>query len=179
MPQSDWLAGLLASLDRFGPEALAASRYIRERNVDISVHAQSTGARWRPGRRIELNPAYLGDGARELYLVSLVIHEVRHLQQGILVALSVYGELDAWQAQFGFIRSQTGRNHDPSGRDLILEELMALPLRLNREALGRARQLMRDYAGPRYRIDLLPLFPVPNEILWLATGRDQETSAPH
>lgn len=177
--QTDRLPALLSRLETFGPEAEAAVAYIRGRNVLLSFHAQATGARWRPGRRIELNPAYLPGAAQEPYLASLVIHEVRHLQQGGLVALSVYGELEAWQLQFGFIHGRTGRYHDRAEKDRILGELMRVPLLLKRAPLKVARRLMREYAGPRYRIDLLPLFPMGREILWRLTGREPGPGIAH
>ncbi len=165
--QSDRLARLVASLETFGPEAEAASRYIQARGVRISFHQQSTGARWRLGRRVELNPAYLHGASQDLYLTSLILHEVKHLQQGVVVALSVYGELEAWRLQFGFLHDHTGRYHEDPEKDRILADILSLPLSLQRQPLNRARILMRDYAGPRYRVDLLPLFPIGHEILWL------------
>ncbi len=172
-PQTDWLARLVTSLQRSGPEAEAALGYIREQGVRLSVRRQATGARWRPGKRVELNPAYLQAGVDDTYAVSLVIHEVRHLQQGFITALSVYGELDAWQLQFGFIRSRTGRFHDSPGKDHVITQLMAIPLRWNRSDLEHARKLMRAYSGPKYRVDLLPLYPLAREILSLLSGRDR------
>ncbi len=169
---AEWLAGLLASLPNSGPEGAAASNYIATRGVQLSLHRQTTGARWRPGRRIELNPVYLQTPAETTYAISLVIHEVRHLEQGILVALSVYGELEAWHLQFGFLRSRLGHYHEDSDKDRLIADLMDLPTEMNRASLARARKLMREYAGPKYRVDLLPLFPLTHEIRWHFTRRD-------
>ncbi len=170
--QSDRLARLVASLETFGPEAEAASRYIQARGVRISFHQQSTGARWRLGRRVELNPAYLHGASQDLYLTSLILHEVKHLQQGVVVALSVYGELEAWRLQFGFLHDHIGRYHEDPEKDRILADIMSLPLLLKRKVLSRALTLMQDYAGPRYRVDLLPLFPIGRELLWLIARRE-------
>jgi hypothetical protein len=83
----------------------------------------------------------------------------RHLKQGILGALSVRGELEAWQEQFAYLKSLTGRYSASPRHNAIIEQLMTLSLD-SRTELQRARVLMREYAGPKYRINLLPLFPL-------------------
>jgi hypothetical protein len=168
---SEWLADLLASLQHSGPEAEATARYIGENDIHLGVHAQPTGARWRPGRRIDLHPRYLESAPQDAYPLSLVIHEVRHLQQGPLIALSVYGELEAWQAQFHFIRSRAAPYHEVAGRAQLIGQLMSLPLGWDRTVLARARSLMKEFAGTRYRIDLLPLYPLHLELVWAITRR--------
>ncbi len=174
--KSDWLANLLASLQRAGPEGEAAARYIRQKHVRLGVHTQPTGARWRLGNRIDLHPRYLDDAAQAAYPLSLVIHEVRHLQQGPLEALSVHGELEAWQVQFAFIRRRTGRYHDLPEKDRTIGQIMSLALSWDRSVLGNARRLMREYAGPKYRVDLLPLFPIQREIVWALTRSHRWTA---
>ncbi len=97
---------LLARLDETGEAGRAAREYIRHRRVRVRLRRQSTGARWTPFGNIELSPTQLGN---EAYALSLVVHEVCHLKQGILSALSVRGELEAWQEQFAFLKSLTGK----------------------------------------------------------------------
>src|SRR5512138_494347 len=155
---------LLDRLDAYGDEAAEALAYLRQHRTKVSVHAQPTGARWTIRRSIELHPRYAAADADQLYAISLIIHEVRHLQQGPLTALSVYGEMDAWQLQFGFLRRLTGRYHDEPSRDQIIQQLVALPLGWDRGVLQQARELMQAFAGKRYRVDLLPLYPLPSEI---------------
>jgi hypothetical protein len=104
---------------------------------------------------IELSPSQLAD---EAYALSLIVHEVRHLKQGILGALSVRGELEAWQEQFAFLKAQRHYSSLPR-HNAIIEELMILSLDSCAD-LQRARELMREYAGPKYRINWLPLFPL-------------------
>lgn len=169
--QSKWLADLLESLQHSGPEGQAAADYIREKNVHLGVHAQSTGARWRLGRRIDLHPRYLSGDPQALYPLSLALHEVCHLQQGPLIALSVYGELAAWQAQFHFIRSHAATYHEVPAKDQLIVRLTSLPLGWDRNVLTRARGLMKEFAGKTYRIDLLPLYPLHLEIVWVITRR--------
>jgi hypothetical protein len=167
--QSQWVAKLVVSLDQAGPQGQVAARYIRERGVRIGLHLQPAGARWRLGSRIEIHPRYAEGPVDAAYPQSLVIHEVCHLQQGVLTALSVYGELQAWQEQFGYLRTQTGRYHEQPQYANIIQELMALPLVWDRTMLQSARGLMRAYAGRLYRVDLLPLYPLHQEILWRLT----------
>jgi len=166
---SAWLASLLENLDSFGPDAIVAAAYIRQRGTRVGVHEQTTGARWTADRRIEINPRYARLAPDHPQAVALIIHEVRHLQQGMLTALSVYGELEAWQLQFNFLRSVTGRYHDNSSFEAIIAKLMLLPLGWDRTALESARALMQAYAGKIYRVDLLPLYPLPLEIRYRIT----------
>ncbi len=159
-----WVASVLTQLQGYGPEAAFALQYMQQHRTKLGVHDQPTGARWTIDRRIEMHPSYAKGPADDPYTVSLVIHEVRHLQQGPLTALSVYGELEAWQLQFRFLKRVTGRYHADPSRAAILEKLVLLPLGWDRELLQHAREMIRAYAGRIYRIDLLPLYPLHREI---------------
>ncbi len=161
-----WLERLLLTVERGGPIARSAAGYIHQHGVRLGFHEQKTGARWRPGQRIDLHPRYLSGSPQDVYSISLVIHEVLHLQQGPLAALSVYGELAAWQLQFTFVRDRIGRFQEDPQKDSVMAEIMALPLGWDRNVLGAARRLMRRFAGPSYRINLLPLYPLQHEIAW-------------
>jgi hypothetical protein len=81
------------------------------------------------------------------------------LQQGLFTALSVFGELDAWQLEFGIYHRVKGRYPHPA-----IAELMSLPLSYDRDVLRKAAKLMQAYAGKGYRSDLLPLYPWGREI---------------
>jgi hypothetical protein len=165
MPRdSVWQAGLVASLKRSAPAGLATADYLEQRGIIVGIHEQPTAARWTLRRRIELHPRYAQGPADAPYALSLVVHEARHLQQGSLAALSVHGEMDAWQAQFSFLKSLTGHYDDRSEQNAIIASLMALALCFDRDVLERARALMRAFAGAHYRIDLLPLFPLHREL---------------
>ncbi len=146
-------------------------RFIRAHGTRVSVHDQPTGARWTLDRRIEVHPRYAELASDDVYVLSLIIHEVRHLQQGMLTALSVYGEMEAWQLQFRFLNSQQGRYHEDPERNEIIDRLMSVPLGWDRGVLENVRGLMKAYAGPRYRIDLLPLYPLPAEIVFRVSRR--------
>ncbi|RJP52724.1 MAG: hypothetical protein C4583_06180 [Anaerolineaceae bacterium] len=155
MDEASKLDKLLTRLEGTGPEGRAARDFLQERRVKVGLRPQPTGARWTIFGHIELHPAQIDN---EAYALSLIVHEVRHLKQGLLGALSVRGELEAWQEQFAFLKSQTGQYTASPRHNAIIEQLMTLSLD-SRADLQRARALMREYAGPKYRIHWLPLFP--------------------
>lgn len=159
-----WTHQLVTNLERFGPEAAEALRYLHKHGTRVSIHDQPTGARWTADRRIEIHPRYAQLPPDDPYPLSLIVHEVRHLRQGVFTALSVYGELDAWQLQFRLLKSWTGHYHADSRKNDLLTQVMSLPLGWDRAVLERARRLMQAYAGKQYRVDLLPLYPLPAEI---------------
>jgi hypothetical protein len=163
---ASWVSESLGHLEHYGPQAAAALQYMRQHGTRLGVHDQPTGARWTIDRRIELHPHYLEMPADDPYAISLIIHEVRHLQQGPLTALSVYGELEAWQLQFGFLKDVLGYFHADARRNELLGELMVQPLGGDRGVLQHARELIQQYAGKKYRIDLLPLYPVHRELAY-------------
>jgi hypothetical protein len=169
--ESAWLNQLLDNLDRAGPDAVAALQFLRQHRTRVGLRDQSTGARWTIRRRIDLHPRFAQGSPADPHALSLVIHEVRHLQQGPLIALSVYGELEAWQLQFGFLKSLTGHYHSDPQPNHMLGELVALALNWERPVLQQARRLMQAYAGKAYRIDLLPLYPLPAEIMFRISGK--------
>lgn len=177
MDYSAWGKQLLTNLERFGPEAAETLRYIQERGTRVSVHDQPTGARWTLDRRIEIHPSFASLAPDDPYAISLIVHEVRHLQQGLFTALSVYGELDAWQLQFRLLKSWTNHYHADQYKDQVLQQLVALPLGWDRSALQEARRLMQAYAGKQYRVDLLPLYPLPAEASYRLLGAHPEDSS--
>ena len=158
--QKDWLRQVLEHLAEEDPETAA---FLHDRGVSIGFWKQGShvGAFWLPGRHIYLNPRHytIQTDPSDAGLHSILIHEACHLRQGPLIALSVYGELQAWQLGFRALHQRTGRPYHPN-----LVELMSLPLILERGILRRAQALMQLYASKRYRADLLPLFPWGAEI---------------
>src|SRR5512138_2580568 len=158
--QAAWVDELVHHLEHFGPEAAAALEYIRTRRTRVGFHDQPTGARWTVRRRIDLHPRFAAGAPDDPVAVSLLIHEVRHLQQGPLIALSVYGEMEAWQLQFRFLKEARGLYHADPSRDAIIAEIIEQPLGWDRGVLQHVRELMQRSAGPSYRIDLLPLYPL-------------------
>jgi hypothetical protein len=165
--RSDWSLRLLRNLELSGGLGLDSVCYLREHGIKLALRRQTSGAQWRPWKRIVLRPNVVAAGQDLTYAMSLVVHEVRHLQQGWLLALSVLGELEAWQVQFRYLESIRDGRGEYGAASPLIRELLDLPLGWDRTVLLRARALMQAYGGPKYRADLLPLYPVDKEALYL------------
>jgi hypothetical protein len=170
MEHNVWKENLLEAVMEIGEEGRAAVDFIRRRRTKIGFKQvrPSVGAFWTPLGNINLNSRYYTYETPfdELRIKTLIIHEARHLQQGLVTALSVWGELDAWQLEFGIYHRIRGRYPHA-----VIAELMQLPLGYDRTVLKEAACLMQTYAGKGYRVDLLPLFPLPLEIKYWITRR--------
>jgi hypothetical protein len=160
-----WQTDLLNQLDISGPEAQATAEFIRKRRIKLGFRKASpaVGAFWYVDGNIYLNNVLysLDTKVENPRVLCLVLHEAYHLKQGMLTALSVYGELEAWQIDFRLYSRLSSRS--PSG---ALAELLALPLSWDRAMLRQARTLMQAFGGKGYRADLLPLYPAHKEIAW-------------
>ena len=163
MEHSVWVNQLLDRVREVGDEGEAAIQYIRTHKTQIGFKRirPNVGAIWTVFGNIRLNSLYYtyDTPMEDLRMKTLIIHEARHLQQGIITALSVYGELDAWQLEFGIYHRIKGNYPHPA-----IAELMALPLEQDRDVLKKAVSLMQAYAGKGYRADLLPYFPLMREV---------------
>lgn len=170
-----WAENLLQAVDQLGDEGRSAVEYVRIHKTRIGFKRvrRSIGAYWTPLGNINLNSRYYTYETPfdDLRIKTLIIHESRHLQQGIVTALSVYGEMDAWQLEFGiYYRIKGTYPHE------AIAELMALPLGYDRAVLKKAAQLMQAYAGKGYRVDLLPLYPLDKEIKYWIMRRQPQSS---
>lgn len=168
MKIDNWQQETLNALRQCGDMGAETAAYLEARRTPIGFAKQNeaTSGRWTLLRAIELNPRYFSitTPVNDPAMLSLIVHETRHLQQGVITALSVYGELDAWQTGYNFYKSLTGRYAHP-----IHAEICALSLSLDRAVLIEARRIMQAYAGKKYRIDLLPLYPIHKEVwYWLS-----------
>ena len=163
MDHAAWHNHLLDDLARIGTPGEAAVAYLRKHGTRIGFRRArlSVGAFWTPLGSIYLNARRYtySNSLNDPYALCLVLHEARHLQQGIFIALSVYGELDAWQLHFTAYQQLVDKPLHPA-----IAELISLPLSWDRTVLKRARELMQVYASKKYRIDLLPLYPLGMEI---------------
>ena len=170
MEHQVWKENLFDAVTQLGEEGRAAVEFLRARQTKIGFKKvrPSIGAFWTVFGNIHLNSRYYTyeTPLDALRIKTLIIHETRHLEQGMITALSVYGELDAWQLEFGIYYRVKGRYPHSA-----IAELMTLPLRYDRAVLKKAAQLMQAYAGKGYRVDLLPLFPLPREIRFWITRR--------
>jgi hypothetical protein len=167
MEHQAWKENLFEAVTQLGEEGRLAVEFLRSRRTKIGFMRvrPNVGAFWTIFGNIRLNSRYYTYETpfADLRIKTLIVHEARHLQQGLLTALSVYGELDAWQLEFGLYHRLKG-----SYPHAAIAELMKLPLGDDRAALKEAARLMQTYAGNGYRVDLLPLFPLPREIrFWL------------
>jgi hypothetical protein len=163
MEHTIWMENLLEAVAQLGEEGRAAVEFLHTHKTKIGFKRvrPNIGAFWTVFGNIRLNSLYYTyeTSFDDLRVKTLIIHEARHLQQGMMTALSVYGELDAWQLEFGIYHRIKGVYPHPA-----IEELMSLPLEHDRIILKKAAHLMQAYAGKGYRADLLPLFPVSKEI---------------
>jgi hypothetical protein len=163
MEHSVWVNQLLERVGELGDEGRAAVRYLLTNKTQIGFKRvrPNVGAFWTIFGNIRLNSIYYtyDTAIDDLRIRTLIIHEARHLEQGLLTALSVYGELDAWQLEFRIYHRLKETYPHPA-----IAELMTLPLEYDREVLRKAAVLMQGYAGKGYRVDLLPLFPARREI---------------
>jgi hypothetical protein len=168
MEHTVWKEKLFEAVADLGEEGRAAVRFLHERGAKVNFKnvRPNIGAFWTVFGNIRLNSHYYNyeTPLDDLRLKTLIIHEARHLQQGMVTALSVYGELDAWQLEFGIYHRVKGRYPHPA-----IAELMTLPLSYDRVVLKKAVTLMQAYAGKGYRADLLPLYPLWREIRYFFT----------
>lgn len=170
MNRSTWVENLLLALEGYGQEGADAAMYLRARRTYVGFWRvrKNVGAFWTLLGTIHLNTTHysLETNPADPRLLTLLIHEVKHLQQGLVTALSVYGELEAWQLQFRLYYQKTNSKMHPA-----IENLLSLPLGWNRAVLKQARVLMQEYAGKGYRADLLPLYPLGKEIRYRLFGQ--------
>jgi hypothetical protein len=98
MEHSAWLNLLFENLEKYGDDGRATVAYLRGHRTKIAFKRakSSTGAWWTIARNINLNSRYYSyeESLNDTRVFTLIIHEVRHLQQGFFTALSVYGELN-------------------------------------------------------------------------------------
>ena len=156
--ESAWRDAVLENLARGKTICQRAARYIVENEIEIGFSRQKTGARWTLNRRIELNSASfskrMGTSPTNSTLLGFIVHEAIHLEQGAALALSVKGELDAWQAQ----REACRELGAPIRKDVHWQALAVLTDNTSQD-LGQARREMLRREGYRYLVWLLPLRP--------------------
>ena len=163
MEKAEWEQIALDKLAHSGAEGAEAVAFIKARRIKVGFAKpfSSAGAIWFIDGNMYLNKATYSynTSPEDPFMLSLIAHEAWHLRQGFFTALSVYGELDAWQLGFRVFQELGSSIRHPA-----LKELMSLPLCYDRVMLSKVRGLMQAYAGKGYRIDLLPLFPLGKEL---------------
>jgi hypothetical protein len=169
---SDSYDKLFNALNSSGQDGSATLSYLKDRRVKVGFHPQdSSGGGWTLLRNITLTP---GTDPSNRYNISLIVHEVFHLQQSLLTRLSVYGELLAWQYQEqAYLQAFSRGIGDPGeaypGTQKSWDELSALSP-ASRQDLAKAQQVMKEIS-PDYRSDCLPLYPLIREIGFLVSRR--------
>jgi hypothetical protein len=170
MQNSEWLEKYFEKVAQSSVEGREAVDYVRTRKIKVGMRRarKSVGAFWTLEGRFFLNAVHhtYESTLENPRAWTLFVHEVRHLQQGILTALSIFGELDAWQVEFNLYKKITGKTLHSA-----LEELLSLPLDMDRDHLQHARELMMQYAGKSYGANWLPLYPIHKEIKYWVTRR--------
>lgn len=157
-----WEIGLLTRLSKSGPTGKKVVEFITQRDAKISFGPQSTGAKWTLKGMLIGPPEIIINSAqakgtkdgRDAWPISIIAHEAKHYQQGLLIALSVYGELEAWQLQMRVLRELGAPPNHPA-----LKAIEKLKLSHDPKVLREAVRLMKEFS-PGYRIDLLPLNPI-------------------
>ncbi len=162
MDHTSWVNAALRKLERSGPDGEAAVATITRKHIKIGFRQQGkeTGAMgWIDGN-LYLNPIRYSDNTPpdDPYLLSLIVHETLLLRQGLFTALSRYGEFQAWQLGFRFLKSL-----DPERISPIMERILSLPFGWDRGVIRQAAALMIQYA-PGYHIHWLPVYPLGREI---------------
>jgi hypothetical protein len=157
-----WELDLLSTLSKSGSPGKQAVDYLNKRGGRVSFGPQPTGAKWTlKGMLVGPPDVIINDtqqskakSGKDTWTLSIIAHEVKHYQQGLLTALSVYGELEAWQLQLRVLRDLgTPPKH------AALQAIEKLKLSHDPNVLREAARLMKEFS-PSYRIDLLPLNPV-------------------
>jgi hypothetical protein len=165
-----WLERLFAAVADLGEEGRAVVKFLQSRGTRVGFMKvrPNVGAFWTVMGNIRLNSLYYSHATSldDLKLKTLIIHEACHLQQGFFTALSVYGELEAWQLEYQvYHRVKGGYPHQG------IQKLMELPLVYDRNVLKQAVFFMQEYAGKGYRADLLPLYPWGREVRYWLTRK--------
>lgn len=173
MNRLEWQELYFQKVAESSEEGAEAVRYVREKKIRVGMRRarKSVGAFWTWERAFYLNKVhYTMESALENpRALTLFVHEVRHLQQGIPIAMSVYGELDAWQYEFRLFKKITGKTLKPE-----LEELLAMPLNFERTNLKHAQKLMTQFGGFWYGAWILPLYPVHKELKYWVTRKQPD-----
>jgi hypothetical protein len=162
----EWKGAVLASLMKGGPAMQHAADYILANDVQIRFRNLREGAMWWIGGNMYLNADRYSLQTRPDHpgMLALVVHEAKHLEQGPLVALSVYGELEAWQIEYQVFRELIGTPPGTYEKRMAWDALSQIPLSYSRDDLDRARELIQFIGGASYPIDKLPLRPLGAEL---------------
>jgi hypothetical protein len=175
-PRYEEIFGRLQSIELHGDKIIES---LKKRKPRIGFHKQyKSGGGWTVFGNITLTPK---EDPLKPYALSLILHEMFHIRQSLLMRLSVQGELRAWQYQqrtYPEISIPKGKRigvkGEAYGEAADTSEFWDQLSRLSpdsREDLEKAQSVMRQIAYG-YRSNSLPLYPLPQELgFYLRQGR--------
>ena len=182
-PETQWnellpddFSQVLQQLREAGSSGAKTVQLIQKKKVRLGFYEQyKSGAGWTLWGNITLAKNV---DLKKPYALSLIVHEAFHLEQGILMRLSMRGELLAWQHQervyFELTKKRIGDSGEAyGGTRKHWEELMTLSAD-SRENLKRAQEVTRNISST-YRSHCLPLYPLHQEVWYfLRQGKFKE-----
>jgi len=161
---SDWERDVLINLMNSGPTGYGMVMYILAHNVHLTFDdmIEGNGAQWQilNGQQLIVlnsNNFSTSTSTSDPFMLQLIAHEAKHLEQGPKVALSVYGEQGAWQVG---IQVFIDLGHEPELSPWS-KRLHNLPLNYNPANLWVADFYMQMRGGIGYPIWFLQLYPSP------------------
>lgn len=158
--RADWQQEVERELMKGGPVCQHAAATIRNKGIRIGFSPQRTGAKWTLSGHIKLaTKGYSMDTSpSNAPMLAKVVHEVQHLQDGFLMALSVEGEVRGWAAEY-WAREELNA---PLRRNRSLWREVALtPENPTNADLKKAKAAIRQMTvWHSYLIWILPLRPL-------------------
>lgn len=162
--EAAWFERSKSALRDAGSVGRASWETITRKRMTLGFSGQKySGGMWFDWRRLRfgifVNTVYADRSPEDPHMVALLAHEAKHREQGIVEALSVRGELVAWQLQYDVLKELSAEPTSAPWREIRSLDPAA------RQDLKRARVLMKRIGGPGYRIEYLPLLPLPAEVV--------------
>lgn len=149
--RSDFEKKALQNLLKAGTEGIHASEYLIRNDIsfdNLSYQPFGTGAGWHPDQTISFPDKYGSlPSPDDPFVLSNIAHEAMHLEQGPLVALSAYGELEAWQTGFKVLDTLNGPSKSLSDTQ---QTIVDLPLNHDSINLTTAVNYMLEDQNGRY-----------------------------
>jgi len=162
-----WRWQALTNLKQAGPICQQAANYMIAHEVQISFNdpnslsSQIIGDRphWTLGGNISLASSLSTSHPNNVSALTELVHETKHLEQGVATALSVYGELEAWQTE-AIAEQELGVV--PLLQRLAFRQLLALPPSEGGVTVADLRLAVQIMIAdqPGYLVTLLPLYPI-------------------
>lgn len=154
-----WREDIVTLLKDAGPTCRHAAQVIVERGAPVGFAKQPrSGAKWTLRGEIQLSTETYSIPEINARLLGAVVHEATHLEQGLLLRLSVEGEVRGWAAEFQARQELEKAGLGPAISDPHWQNIASLPAFPADRQLRYARSEMLAY-DPRYLIWLLPLRP--------------------